>query len=394
MKIGPLNVAFLCTPSHGGPFASTATAVPPTTTSSTTSTSTSTTSTTSTTTTTIPGPTTTTPGPVTGTAAYNTSCTNNVTKDAATLVFHAAGRVPGQVTADSPFTLDSMHWDVNIPAGVFQTGINLGLVTPGASIPGLLDLAFKGSNTAQGVQSAPIVNLIVPVHTDSAGAAIDSTVKFDVPNLSWTALTGKIDLSMFGAHVTVTIGPLKVVFTCTPTTSGPFVSTLAVGVSNITTTTTRVASAAGAAGPTLVSTGPRGNLWIQLLAALVLLDLGYLTLTLRRSPQALTARSESHPTGPSPTPPVRVPPRHSSPDSRLGASPDSKVGEIGRSKTRANESTFRVLACAHGLGRRRNRHSPSRHGDRGVGDRPHRQHAARAAAQDQLSCTTSRPCSP
>jgi hypothetical protein len=92
---------------------------------------------------------------------------------------------------------------------------------------------------------------------------------------------------MNGAEVSVKVGPLSVLFKCKPTSGGPFVSTRATGVSHI-TTTTRVASGGptvGAAGGTLVSTGPRDNLWIQLLAALVLLDLGYLTMSLLRRPR-------------------------------------------------------------------------------------------------------------
>jgi hypothetical protein len=170
---------------------------------------------------------------------------------------------------------------------VFQTGLNLGLISAGTPVPGLLDLAIKGTNTEQGIQDAANIGLTVPVQTDGTGAALPSTVKFDVPNMSWTALSGQMDFSMSGAHVTVTVGPLKVAFNCKPTAGGAFVSAQASGVSHITTTTS-VASGGptvGAAGGTLVSTGPRDNLWIQLLAALVLLDLGYLTMSLLRAPR-------------------------------------------------------------------------------------------------------------
>jgi hypothetical protein len=240
-----------------------------------------------TTTTTIPA-TTTTVGPVSGTATYSASCSNNVTTDLAVLTFNGSGQVPGQVTADGPFTLENMKWDVTIPAAVFQTGLNLGLISAGTPLQGLLDLSIQGTNTAQGVQDAANIGLTVPVQTDGTGAALPSTVKFDVPNLSWTALTGQMDFSMSGAHVSVKVGPLSVVFNCKPTSGGAFVTAQAKGVSHITTTTTAVASGGptvGAAGGRLVSTGPRDNLWIQLVAALVLLDLGYLTMSLLRSPR-------------------------------------------------------------------------------------------------------------
>jgi hypothetical protein len=203
------------------------------------------------------------------------------------LVFNGSGRVPSQVNADSPFTMDNMSWDVTVPATVFQTGLNLGLLTPGTSVTGALDLSLKGTNTAQGVQTATAIALSVPVNVDSAGKAVASTVKFDVPNQSWTALTGAMAFSMNASKVSVKVGPLNVLFTCKVTSGGPFVSSTATGVSHITTTTS-VASGGptvGAAGGTLVSTGPRGDLLIQLLAALVLLDLGYLTMSLLRTPR-------------------------------------------------------------------------------------------------------------
>jgi hypothetical protein len=254
------------------PSSSSTTTAPPTTTTATT--------------TTAPA-TTTTAAPVAGTATYNAGCTNNVTTDVAALSFNGSGQVPGQVTADSAFTLANMKWDMTIPAAVFQTGMNLGVITPGTPVPGTLDLAIQGTNTAQGVQNAPNIALTVPVQTDGNGAAVPSNVKFDVPNLSWTALSGQMDFSFYGAHVAVKVGPLNVVFICKPTSGGPFVSARANGVSNI-TTTTKVASGGptvGAAGARLVSTGPHDNLWMLLLAGLVLLDLGYLTMSLLRSPR-------------------------------------------------------------------------------------------------------------
>jgi hypothetical protein len=71
------------------------------------------------------------------------------------------------------------------------------------------------------------------------------------------------------------------------------VSTNAVGVSTA-TTTTLVSSAAVAPTTTvaqsLVVTGPSGSLVVQILMGLVLLDLGYLTLSLRRSPRRVVHR--------------------------------------------------------------------------------------------------------
>jgi hypothetical protein len=188
-----------------------------------------------------------------------------------------------------------MKWSVTIPAGVFQTGINFGLINPGTSIDGTLDLAITGTNTAQVTQDADNIALVIPVKT-SNGQALPSTVKFDVPNMHWTARTGKIDFRLYGANVSVKIGlPSPVVFVCKPTKAVSFVSTKAVGVSTATTTTTIPATTTtevASGGPTtttpgqLVVTGA-GSTLVQVLIALMFLDLGYLVLSLRRRPSNL-----------------------------------------------------------------------------------------------------------
>lgn len=244
------------------------------------------------TTTTAPATTTTLPGPATGSSTYTTSCKNSVTPDLSELTFKASGQVPGQVDADSTFALTGMKWNVTIPASVFQTGINFGLITPGSTISGSLDLAINATHTVQGTQDAPKINLTIPVTVDGGGLAKPSTVNFSVPDMDWTALSGTIDFRMYGANVSVKIGlPNPVVFVCKPTAGGAFVSTNAVGSSSITTTTTEVASeapsttAAAAGGGSLVVTGSTGATIVQVLLALLLLDIGYLLLSLRRAPR-------------------------------------------------------------------------------------------------------------
>lgn len=240
-------------------------------------------------TTTAPAPTTTVPGPASGSSTYSTSCKNSVTPDISELTFKATGSVPGQVDADSGFDLTGMKWSVTIPAGVFQTGINFGLITPGSNIAGTLDLAINATNTAQVTQDAPKINLSIPVTVDSGGLAKASTVNFNVPDMTWTALSGKIDFRMYGANVAVKIGlPSPVVFVCKPTAGGAFVSTNAVGQSTATTTsTTEVASEAPTTTTpgSLVVTGSTGATIVQIIAALLLIDLGYLVLSLRRKPR-------------------------------------------------------------------------------------------------------------
>jgi len=242
------------------------------------------------TTTTVPATTTTLPGPVTGSATYATSCKNSVTPDLSQLSFDGSGTAPAQVDADTTFTLSKMAWKVTIPASVFQTGINFGLIAPGSTIKGTLDLAITGTNTLQTTQDSAKINLNIPVTTNPDGTAKPATVSFTVADMQWTARSGKMDFSMYGANVSVSIGlPSPVVFVCKPTSGGAFVSSLAVGQSTATTTTVvesggPVATSTTLAGE-LVVTGSTGSMLVQLIAGLLLLDIGYLVLSLRRSPR-------------------------------------------------------------------------------------------------------------
>jgi hypothetical protein len=241
------------------------------------------------TTTTQPATTTTAPAPTSGSATYTTSCKNSVTPDLSELTFEGSGTAPSQVDADSTFEVSNMVWKVTIPASVFQTGINFGLITPGSTIKGTLDLAITGTNTLQTTQDSTKLNLNFPVATNPDGTAKPATVSFTVADMQWTARSGKMDFSMYGANVSVSIGlPSPVVFVCKPTKGGAFVSSLAVGESTATTTT--IVASEGPVPTTtiageLVVTGSTGSMLVQLLAGLLLLDIGYLVLSLRRSPR-------------------------------------------------------------------------------------------------------------
>ena len=274
------------TPGTPGAFATvtvtggtTTTTTPPSSSSSTTSSSTTTPGGTSPNTTTPAVTTTAPPPPVSGKSSYTTDCTNTVTPDHSSLVFGASGQAPSRVDSNTSFTMSAMKWSVTIPDTVFTAGLGLGLITPGTPINGTLTLSITGTNTAEGTQNLPKINLSVPVLVDGAGAAKSSTVAFNVPNVKWTAGTGTMNFSMHGASVAVKLGVLNVAFECKATKGGPFLRSAAGGAAN---TGTSVASEAPGG---LVATGPRDNLWMQLVLAVLLLDLGYLTLSLRRSPR-------------------------------------------------------------------------------------------------------------
>jgi hypothetical protein len=242
------------------------------------------------TTTTAAATTTTVPGPTSGSFTYDASCTNNVTPDVSTLKFVAGGSVPSSVVAGSKFVLSKQQWSVTIPGSVFQSGINLDLLAPGQVVTGTVDIAVAGSGTSETTQSVTGIPISVTVAVDGAGSAVDATVPFQPKDLTWTALSGPIGLRFSGATFSVTIGPLKVGFNCKPSATTPFVTTVGTGATVTTTTapsgatttvkpatTTTVATTTGS----IPKTGPR-QLVGQLLVALVLLDLGYLALSLLR----------------------------------------------------------------------------------------------------------------
>jgi hypothetical protein len=231
------------------------------------------------------------PAPVAGAGTYTSTCTNSVTPDKSELVWKAGGTVLSPLAADSNFKLTGQKWAVTIPASVFQTGINLSLITPGQTITGGLDLAISATNTTQGTQDSTGISLAIPVTVGATGAALPATIEFAVPDSSWTAKSGKIDFTFYGGNVSVSIGlPKPVVFVCKPTTTTPYLSAVVVGQSSATTTTaapttTVKAATATTTAATLVVTGPTENLVVQVLVALLFLDLGYLTLSLLRSPR-------------------------------------------------------------------------------------------------------------
>ena len=207
-------------------------------------------------------------------------------------MWKASGTVISPLAADSSFKLTNQKWSVTVPAGVFQTGINFNLITPGQNLVGGLDLAIKGTNTLQGTQDSTGIKLAFPVTVDAAGAALPSTVEFTVPESTWTSMSGTIDFVFYGGNVSVSIGlPKPVIFVCKPTTSAPYVSALVVGQSSATTAlpTTVKPVTTITSGYQLAVTGPTENLLVQVLIGLLFLDLGYLALSLLRSPRRRTS---------------------------------------------------------------------------------------------------------
>lgn len=286
-------VAFATITVEGGPSttapASTTTTTAPATT--TTAAATTTTTVSSTTTSTVPGSTTT-----TGSVEYTTSCTNNVTSDLSEIPITVKGTVPAVVEAGKKFTLTKHEWKVTVPASVLDTGIGLGLIHAGDVIDGEIDASIFGTNTAEGLQEKKGLAVKVgPIALGSNGKALPVVATVKPGDMTFTAVKDPAGLELAGAKVSVDLGlPSPVTFSCaTAGDVSPFVTLKVEGKTNISaaTTTTTVAGAttttvAGQAGTTtttvgaaggssLPRTGPPSTL-LSVVAALVLIDLGYL----------------------------------------------------------------------------------------------------------------------
>src|SRR5690606_29614944 len=120
------------------------------------------------------------------------------------------------VDAGSKVSLVDQSWEVTVPASVLQTGINLGLLKAGDSPAGKAVVSVFASNTKEGTARSAPVGLSVGPIVVSGGAAQPAVTTFSVPDMSWMAVGGDVAFAFAGAEVSVEVGPLEVVFTCTP----------------------------------------------------------------------------------------------------------------------------------------------------------------------------------
>lgn len=210
-----------------------------------------------------------------GTKDYTATCTNTLTPDKSQLTFSVAGTAPAQVTAGAPVTLTKQTWKVAVPGQLLDTGINLGLLSPGATVSGKVTPGVFASNTKEGLLSAaPVTVAFGPIVSDGAtGHAQPASSTFALGDLTWSSVGGTIGYEMAKTTVEIAIGTIKVGFTCTPDTKGAFVTTAVSGATGV-----RAASNAGGThveGASLARTGPHQTLPL-IIAALALIDLGYL----------------------------------------------------------------------------------------------------------------------
>jgi hypothetical protein len=146
----------------------------------------------------------------------------------------------------------------DVPADVVQTGVDLGLLTDGATLPTQVTVGLAGSNTTEGTQTFS-AGTTTTVHV-VAGVAQSSTDTVDLPVTTWNPLdpTMPVTFTEQSLAIVSTIAPsgqsgatTTATLDCTPTSPPPVILTLDSGISPTTTTTTTTTTA-----PTTTTTAP------------------------------------------------------------------------------------------------------------------------------------------
>src|SRR5262249_28941548 len=156
------------------------------------------------------------------------------------------------------------------------------------------------NNTVEGRQSITGIPLSVPVHIVN-GHGADAIVAFKLADRMWTALNGTITFAFGGGSVSVKIPaiPNPITFTCTPTNTNAYLQTTAQGTTTLTaaptsssssTSSTVASQAVSDTSGTIPTTGGGPAVVLQILIGLLLLDIGYLVLSLRRKPKPRLAK--------------------------------------------------------------------------------------------------------
>jgi len=214
-------------------------------------------------------------------ADYVSTCTNSVTPQPSEINFKIAGLAPATAGQNTAVTLRNISWTIAVPGAIFDTGINLGLVNPGDKLGGVVEPTVKVTNASPSTLTPAAQSVqIGPVAVNASGLALPATVVVTTPDQSVTATGGQVAFSMGTTKITVSIGALKVVFTCAAPSTTPFASTTVTGSSPATTTTTTTV-VASAGPPTTVARSnlPRTGLsgvsaWVAAVIGLAALQLG------------------------------------------------------------------------------------------------------------------------
>lgn len=202
-----------------------------------------------------------------------------MTKDTSNIPFTLKATGPRRATSGSNIVLTNQSWSATVPSSVLTTAINLGLLAPGDIVHAVVSPNVKGTNTDPADNHAADVAISVgPIQVDANGDALPATTTFGVSDLTYRATGGDATFAMSTTKMLITIGALKITFTCSPTAPIPVIlTTVVTGPQLPTTTTTTEAAAVLAATTELPRTGPDSRtLWIEVVTGLLLIQVGYI----------------------------------------------------------------------------------------------------------------------
>ena len=103
-------------------------------------------------------------------------------------------------------------------------------------------------------------------------------------NLTYRATGGDATFAMSTTKMLITIGALKITFTCTPVAPVPvLLTTIVTGPQLPTTTTTTAAAEVLATTTELPRTGPDSRtLWIEVVTGLLMIQIGYILFSITK----------------------------------------------------------------------------------------------------------------
>jgi hypothetical protein len=240
------------------------------------------------TTTTTAAPTTTTTAPpvdVLGETTYNTDCrsTGNPTGPAGPINFAVTAKSKSPVQVGSDLVITDQNWVVTIPAALAD---ELRTASGSASsVDGSVQVTVTGTNVAPGSITTDPIDITIDL---SGAMGTAATGSFTAPDMTFVPSGGTATFTMSGTVLTSTnvqIGdpPASVDLVCVPTSGGNFLS---IDVVAKPVTVQGTTTAQGTSSTTLPVTGTDSHaLWIELLAALLMIQLGLLFITLSRKPK-------------------------------------------------------------------------------------------------------------
>jgi len=222
---------------------------------------------------------------VEGSQQYATACTNNATADTNNLTFNVTASALSPVQTGNNVVIQNQHWTVSIPADLSDT-----LRSVFGSI--VLDTTVQVTVAGTNVQPPSITSDPINTSIDLTGAGgTSATGAWDVPDMTFQAVNpGGADFSMDPTLGIVTNLPLNggaITVTCLPSPDANFLSIGTYGIVVPTTTSTAPHGTTTTTKPVVAATGTlpvtgtdSHTLWVELLAGLLMIQLGLLCWTI------------------------------------------------------------------------------------------------------------------